>query len=445
MIKIYILYQDKETCIQGTNNEKMLNIFKKFYNNIGKHDANSLIFLYNGNLVNEELTFEQVANNIDRNRSIMKLIAFEPEISDEKNKLKKSNQIICPTCRELAQIKLKNHKISIYGCKNNHKIEDLNINEFETSQLIDESKIICDKCKEKNKAEIKDNKFYICNTCNLNFCPLCKTKHDKTHNIIDYESKYFICGIHNERYGSFCKTCNKNICVECEEDHDDHDFISYGKLFIKKNDLENKLKEFKLSIEKFKEDIEGIKAILQNVIDYFEKFYKLNDELVHNNYIKNRNYQALNNIKEFYNEDISKKLVNFTYTKNYFQKITQIFKLYNYLFKKELNIESQSQSGEQEKLPTINEGNMKNSNEGEQLMTVIFISEDQKVHYSFICKKTDKFQDLESKLYKIYPEYSKTDNHFVVNGRTITKSKNLDENEVKNSDIITLYHDKLKK
>ena len=181
---------------------------------------------------------------------------------------------------------------------------------------------------------------------------------------------------------------------------------------------------------------------MQNVIDYFDKVYKLNDELVHSDYMKNRNYQVLNNIKEFYNEDISKKLVNFTYTKNYFQRITQIFNLYNNLFKKELDIETQS--GEQEKLTNINEGKMKNNDEGEQLMTVIFISEDQKVHYSFICKKTDKFQDLESKLYKIYPEYSKTDNHFAVNGRTITQSKNLDENEIKNSDIITLYHDKLK-
>ena len=443
MIKIYIYYKDIEVCIQDTNNNKMGNIFKRFYNRIEKNDAHSLEYLYNGNIVNEELTFEQLANYEDRRTNQMKLIAYVPQILEEKNKIKKSNQIICPTCGELAQIKLKNYKISIYGCKNNHKIDDLNINEFETSQLIDESKIICDICKEKNKAETMNNQFYICKTCNLISCPLCKYSHFKTHNIIDYDTKFFICDIHNEIYGSYCKTCNKNLCILCEEDHDDHDFISYGKLFIKKNDLENKLKEFKLSIEKFKKDIEGIKAILQNVIDYFEKFYKLNDELVHNNYIKNRNYQALNNIKEFYNEDISKKLVNFTYTKNYFQKITQIFKLYNYLFKKEINIDAQSE--EQEKLPNINEGIMKNSNEGEQLMTVIFISEDQKVHYSFICKKIDKFQDLESKLYKIYPEYSQTDNHFAVNGRTITKSKNLDDNGIKNSAIITLYCDKLKK
>ena len=74
-------------------------------------------------------------------------------------------------------------------------------------------------------------------------------------------------------------------------------------------------------------------------------------------------------------------------------------------------------------------------------MSIIFISDDQRVHYSFVCKNTDKFKDLESKLYKIYPEYSKTDNYFLSNGRTIIKSKDLEFNKIKNSDIITLYCD----
>ena len=78
-------------------------------------------------------------------------------------------------------------------------------------------------------------------------------------------------------------------------------------------------------------------------------------------------------------------------------------------------------------------------NPGENLMTVIFISEDQKVHYSFICKNTDKFVMLESKLYEIYPEYSENDNFFIANGRKIVKFKDLDYNKLNNSDIITLY------
>ena len=44
--------------------------------------------------------------------------------------------------------------------------------------------------------------------------------------------------------------------------------------------------------------------------------------------------------------------------------------------------------------------------EGEQILTVIFVSSDQKVHYSFICKNTEKFNNVENRLYEIYPQYS---------------------------------------
>jgi hypothetical protein len=78
-------------------------------------------------------------------------------------------------------------------------------------------------------------------------------------------------------------------------------------------------------------------------------------------------------------------------------------------------------------------------NPGEKLMTVIFTSSDQKIHYSIICKNTEKFNALESRLYDIYPEFSETDNYFISNGRKIARFKDLDYNKIKNSDIITLY------
>ena len=54
--------------------------------------------------------------------------------------------------------------------------------------------------------------------------------------------------------------------------------------------------------------------------------------------------------------------------------------------------------------------------EGEKLMTVNFISADQKVqHYSVICKNTDSFNVLEKKLYEDYKEFYETDNYFTFN------------------------------
>ena len=56
-------------------------------------------------------------------------------------------------------------------------------------------------------------------------------------------------------------------------------------------------------------------------------------------------------------------------------------------------------------------------NEGEKLMTLIFTSIDQKINYSIICKNTDRFNLIENKLYDIYPEYSETENYFIVHGK----------------------------
>ena len=76
--------------------------------------------------------------------------------------------------------------------------------------------------------------------------------------------------------------------------------------------------------------------------------------------------------------------------------------------------------------------------EGEQLLSVIFVSSDQKIHYSTICKNTDNFSKIENMLYEVYPEYKKSENYFFVNEKKINKYKNLDFNKIKNNDIITL-------
>ena len=75
---------------------------------------------------------------------------------------------------------------------------------------------------------------------------------------------------------------------------------------------------------------------------------------------------------------------------------------------------------------------------GEQLLSVIFVSLDQKIHYSAICKNTDKFSKIENLLYDAFPEYKESENQFFVNGNKVNKYKSLDFNKIKNNDIITL-------
>ena len=73
---------------------------------------------------------------------------------------------------------------------------------------------------------------------------------------------------------------------------------------------------------------------------------------------------------------------------------------------------------------------------GEELLPIIFVSADQKIHYAFICKNTDKFSVIESKLYDIYPDYLESDNYFCVHGNKINRFKTIEQNKIKYSDII---------
>ena len=75
---------------------------------------------------------------------------------------------------------------------------------------------------------------------------------------------------------------------------------------------------------------------------------------------------------------------------------------------------------------------------GEKLISIIFTSSDENMHYSIICKNTQKFVELEKKLYKDYPEYSESNNYFMIDGNKVNKDKSLDENKIRNSDIIVL-------
>ena len=76
--------------------------------------------------------------------------------------------------------------------------------------------------------------------------------------------------------------------------------------------------------------------------------------------------------------------------------------------------------------------------EGEKLLTIIFISVDQKIHYALICKNTDDFSKIEKLLYEKYPEYKKSENYFIYKGKKINRFETIEENNIEYSAIITL-------
>ena len=241
----FIYNSQNKIPIYSKLNERFEEICSKFALKINK-DINKVQLIYSGkylNTNNKLITLGEIINKIDNERKMMSIIALdisnESTIINKKNIIK-ANQVICPRCQESARINFENFQIKIYDCKNQHT-SYLLLNEYEDSQTIDESKIFCSICKENNKNNTYNKLMYICNHCKIFLCPLCLQNHDKTHNIINYEQKYYICEIHNRAFNSYCKSCKKDICVLCESEHEKHEVISYSKI-IPKIDLLNNSK-----------------------------------------------------------------------------------------------------------------------------------------------------------------------------------------------------------
>jgi len=338
MYEIAFYYNGKNTIIQCNLNDKMKDIFKRFEIKLGKN-INSLYFLYGGKQLKEELLLEENINEDDIKLKKINIIVndIDKEEEEEEEINKKSKEIICPICKECIKMKIYNYRIYLNECKNNHKIDNIFIKEFENNQYINQNKIICNDCKINNKSKAYNNEFYICNTCKIYLCPLCKDeKHDKNHKIIKYEEKYYICGKHNNKYNSYCMKCKKDICILCEQEHNNHKLINDGKLIPKIEEYKNKIKELRENIDKLKENIKEIIDNLNKVIENLEIYYKIGNEILNNYDNKNINYEILYNINEINinNENIIKDINNINNDKNINNKFKKINNIYNKIYDK---------------------------------------------------------------------------------------------------------------
>ena len=219
MANVIFYYNGLNTTIQCNIDEKMGEVCKKFCTKILK-EKNNLIFLYSangGSQFNEELTFEQMANSLDKERKTMNVLVQEINGNTfDNNSFVKSKHIICPICFECIKMSIRNYKIFLYDCKNGHTINNILLKEFEDKQKLDYSKIICDKCKNVNRRDSYNNDFYKCFTCKMNLCPTCKSIHDNSHSIENYEKINYICQKDDESYTKYCFKCKMNFCSLCE-------------------------------------------------------------------------------------------------------------------------------------------------------------------------------------------------------------------------------------
>ena len=78
---------------------------------------------------------------------------------------------------------------------------------------------------------------------------------------------------------------------------------------------------------------------------------------------------------------------------------------------------------------------------GEKELSINFISmgNQEITNCSFICKNTDLFVRLEERLYKDYPQFKDYETFFEVGTNRIKRFKTLEENKIKNRDIINVF------
>ena len=393
MLKVIFEYKGQEILIQSKIDEIFEEVIKKYKSKI---EINNEYYLYNGNNINKENKLEEIINNEDKRLNIMKILVYDlNEINNNKIEIK---EIICPECNENVIIKINDYKIEM-RCINNHNniilLKDY-INK------IDISKIKCNKCN-KSKNETHNNEFYICLKCNNNLCPLCKSIHDKNHDIINYDNKNYICNKHNEIYTKYC--CNKNICMECENEHKNHKSIYYGDILPNIND---DIKEYIYKLRKEIEEIKNkINNIFNNIMDNIEEYYKIYNNIINNYKKKKKNYEIIQNINEFnnYNKIIIKDIEQIINNEDINIKFKNIINIYykintnnnnnNYIIgefeikenNKEIRIIN---SVEQSKVKLKDKNKNKYKNEEEIKENIEIIINDKKIPFNYFYKFKEK-------------------------------------------------------
>ena len=187
-----------------------------------------------------------------------------------------------------------------------------------------------------------------------------------------------ICELHKMNIINYCINCNKYFCNQCMNPF---------------NEGNNHISHLIIPTSKINDSID-----MRQIINEFKK--KITE-------LENENQILKNNSNN--NSNLSKIIQLMEEIKKKDKEITEIKSRYPFEIK-----------------------------EGEKLMSIIFISVDQKIHHSVICKNTDIFAKIENKLYDDMPEYRDTNNFFMIGSRVINKYRSLEENNIHNSDIILL-------
>ena len=173
-----------------------------------------------------------------------------------------------------------------------------------------------------------------------------------------------------------------------------------------------------------------------------------NDDQKTNNNLNNNYITQINELKRQLKDEKEKNQRLINENNNLREKINKLNNELNQtkIFKQKLENDLAQKNIEIQKL-------LSKKNTNEEYFDLSSIKQDDKIiginfvsmgrndigHYNLICTKRDLFVKVEERLYKNFPQFTEYETYFEVNGKRIKRFKTLEQNNIKNNDIISIF------
>jgi len=154
---------------------------------------------------------------------------------------------------------------------------------------------------------------------------------------------------------------------------------------------------------------------------YYELLNQLNEEKNKNKYLIEQLRNEQKKVKELNNK------IKLYENNSNIKKIKELEETINSLNSKINNL---NYNIDKDKITSIKSG--------EEIIALFFTSINQVVHRPISCKNTDTFVRIEEKIYNEYPQYKDYNTYLTVNGKVIKRFKTLEENNIKDGNIIII-------
>ena len=228
--KIIFTFEGKETTIECSKEDKMKDICQKYSSKI-ESNLDSLLFLYGGNQLNLESSFENQANSIDKSENKMIISVFKKEESD----------LECPKCGDKIQFNFEPLKDILSS--NNNIIDNIAGIKLIIENIVKNSLVEVVNVQLKNvntilnsiNEEIKTNIETLKNIIKDKDIINKKVDNNETMNLNDFQNKSVISGILDVDFNDI-----ENGIILFNSDYDyDMDFYLEDKKVSLEKDFDN--------------------------------------------------------------------------------------------------------------------------------------------------------------------------------------------------------------